>query len=323
MNAEIKFNPSLSAAVAAQGTAANEQPNVSQEKQVTPLLGGENVKISSGAMSDLEKLVAQLKTKSEDARNSVTQLRFSAVMSALDAANVRLTDGQAEAFAAIAEQERIKASLETELSTICSNYGISSKDSASVVMDMVISSLEQAVERAVQEGKDHNETVAKTKEKLEIEQAKLDRLENAEKKDEAAIAAAKEAVSEAQGAYDEATAVAAGDAKAIADAQSALKQAKDNAGKVAELQAGIAAASEAISKAAEVIGSEKLNEIAVALSKTAEGADISDARVSNAEREKEAAKEIAFDPLNVIRESLDKIDEAILRTIDENQQLKA
>ena len=323
MNAEIKFNPSTSAAVAAQGTTANEQSSASQEKQVAPLLGGENVKITSGAMSDLEKLVARLKTESEDARNSVTQLRFSAVMSALDAANVRLTDGQAEAFAAIAEQERIKASLETELSTICSNYGISSKDSASVVMDMVISSLEQAVERAVQEGKDHNETVAKTKEKLEIEQAKLDRLENAEKKDEAAIAAAKEAVSEAQGAYDEATAVAAGDSKAISDAQSALEKAKADAGQIAELQAGIEEASAEISKASAAIGSEKLSEIAVALSKTAEGTDASDTRVSNSEREKDAKKEIAFDPLNAIRESLDKIDEAILRTVEENQQLKA
>ena len=78
-----------------------------------------------------------------------------------------------------------------------------------------------------------------------------------------------------------------------------------------------------ISKASAAIGSEKLSEIAVALSKTAEGADASDTRVSNADREKEAKKEIAFDPLNAIRESLDKIDEAILRTVEENQQLKA
>ena len=71
-----------------------------------------------------------------------------------------------------------------------------------------------------------------------------------------------------------------------------------------------------------VVGSNQMSAIAVALGQAADGAEAVETRTSNAEREKEEAKAVAFDPLNVIHEALQKIDEAILRTIDENQQLK-
>ena len=322
MTTEIKFNPSLSAAVAAQGTAANEQPSVLQEKQVAPLLSGENVRVSSGAMTDLEKLVARLKSEDEAARTSVAQMRLTAVVTALDMAGVRLSQKQSAAFATITEQQNVKGAYETELSALYAEYGIGANDNASAIMQAKIKSLEQAVERAIQEGKDHNEAVAKAKEQLEREQAKLDRLENATVKDEKAITAAREAVSAAQGAYDAATAVAAGDKKAISDAQSALAKAQTDAARIDAVKAGIADATAKINEAMAVIGSEKMNEIAVVLGKTAEGAEVVETRTSNAEREKEEAKAVAFDPLNVIHEALQKIDEAILRTIDENQQLK-
>ena len=323
MTTEIKFNPSLGAAVAAQGSAASEQPSVRQGKQVASLLGGENVKVSSAAMTDLEKLVARLKSEDDKTRASVAQMRLAAVMSALDAANVRLSQEQTAAFATLAEQEGRKASLEAELAGLCATYGIGAGDDAGAVMDAKIRSLEQAVERAIQDGKDHNEAVAKAKEQLAREQAKLDRLERAETKDDAAIAAAREAVAAAQGAYDAAAAVAAGDAKAIADAQSALAKAKADAARIPVVQAGIADASAKIDEAMAIIGGDKMGEIAAALGKAAEGVEAPDARTSDADREKEEEKEMAFDPLNAIRAALDKIDAAILRTIDENQMLKA
>ena len=63
--------------------------------------------------------------------------------------------------------------------------------------------------------------------------------------------------------------------------------------------------------------------IAAALGKVAESTELPEARTSEAEREKEEEKKIAFDPLNAIRDALDKIDAAILQTIDENLMLKA
>lgn len=322
MTTEIKFNPSLGAAVATQGTATEEKPLVLQEKQVAPLLGGENVKVSSGAMTDLEKLVARLRSESDATRIGVTQMRLAAVMTALDMAGVRLSQEQSAAFATITEQEGVVASLEAELAELYAQYGIGPNDNAAMMMDAMIRSLEQAVERAVQEGKDHNEAVAKAKEQLEREQSELDRLENAEEKDEAAIAAAREAVSTAQGAYDAATAVAAGDKKAIADAQSALAKAEADATRITAVKAGMADASAKIDEAMAIVGKEKMGEIAVALGKAAEGVEASETRTSDAEREKEDKKEVALNPFNAIRESLEKIDDAILRTIDENRQLK-
>ena len=100
MTTEIKFNPSLSAAVAAQGAGANEQPSILQEKQVAPLLGGENVRVLSGAMTDLEKLVARLKSEDDATRTSVAQMRLTAVITALDTAGepFRMEPGYLEKF---------------------------------------------------------------------------------------------------------------------------------------------------------------------------------------------------------------------------------
>ncbi len=323
MTTEIKFNPSLSAAVAAQGTAAEEKPLVQQEKHLAPILGGDNVRVKSGAMTDLEKLVARIKSEDDQTRTNLTRMRLAAVMTALDTASVRLTQEQATAFADLTEQQATLGTLEAELAQLYAAYGIGAGDDASAVMEAKIKSLEQAVERAVQEGKDHNEAVAKAKEQLAREQAELDKLENAEVKDEAAIAAAQEAVAAAQGAYDAAAAVAAGDAKAISDAQSALAKAKTDAARIPAVQAGIGEATAKIAADMAVLGTDTMKEIAAALGKVAESTELPEARTSEAEREKEEEKKIAFDPLNAIRDALDKIDAAILQTIDENLMLKA
>lgn len=270
MTTEIKFNPSLSAAIAAQGAAANEQPGVQQEKQVPPLLGGENVRVSSGAMTDLEKLVARLKSEDDEARTNVAQMRLTAVMTALDTAGVRLSQAQAAAFATIVEQEDVKGAYEAELAALYAEYGIGPNDNASAVMEAKIRSLEQALERAIQEGKDHNENVEKEKEKLERDLAK----------------------------------------------------ARAAAARIPVVQAGIADASAKIAESMSVLGSNQMSAIAVALGQAAEGVEVSEERISAADQEKDEQKEVAFDPLNSIREALQKIDDAILRTIDENQLMK-
>ena len=323
MTTEIKFNPSLSAAIAAQETATNDQPHIQAEKSVPPLHGGENVTVTSGAATDLEKLVARLKSEDDDTRLNLAQMRLGAVMSALDIMNVKLSQEQSDAFATISEQQQVKETLEKELSAICAEYGIDADDNASAVMAAKIESLEKAVERAVQEGKDHNEAVAKAKEQLEHDQAELDRLENAEVKDEAAIAAARNAVETSQGNYNAAAALAAGDTKKIADAKSALAKAQADAEKIPVLQANIADASAKIAAASAILSNDKMNEIAAALNKAAESLATPTDHSSDAERQKEEKKEIALDPFNAIQAALDKIDDLILNKIEENQLLKA
>ena len=178
MTTEIKFNPSLTAAVAAQGAAAGEQAPVQTEKQVAPLLGGENVKVTSVSTSFLEKLVARLKNESENTQAGVAQKRLMAVMCALDTANVRVTQEKAAALEKLTEAQVKKDELEATQAELYAAYGIGPGDNASVVMDMKIKALEEAVERAVQEGKDHNEAVEKAKEKLERARADKAKMES-------------------------------------------------------------------------------------------------------------------------------------------------
>ena len=272
MATEIQFGPSLNAAVATQGAAPEESnPFVQQQKQPAPILGGENVRVTSGAVSDLEKIVARLKSEDDETRTNLTKMRMSAVGAALDQANVRLSAEQAAAFNDMVGQEEARAALQAELDGIYAEYGITDGAAAKAIMDAKIKSLEQAIERAVQEGKDHNESVKKEKERLEEELAK---------------------------------------------AQAA-------AARIPVVQSGIEGATAKITADIKILGPGKLNEIAAALEKVAEGADAPDARTSEAERKKEEEKEIAFDPLNAIRAALDKIDEAILRTIEENTTINA
>ena len=118
------------------------------------------------------------------------------------------------------------------------------------------------------------------------------------------------------------------EAKAIVEAArkeaaETLAKAKTDASRISVVQAGIGEATAKIAADMAVLGTDTMKEIAAALGKVAEGAELPEARTSEAEREKEEEKKIAFDPLNAIRDALDKIDAAILQTIDENLMLKA
>ena len=102
-----------------------------------------------------------------------------------------------------------------------------------------------------------------------------------------------------------------------------LAKAQAAAARIPVVQSGIEGATAKITADIKILGPGKLNEIAAALEKVADGAEATDERTSEAERKKEEEKEIAFDPLNAIRAALDKIDEAILRTIEENTTINA
>ena len=176
MTTEIQFNPSAGAAVAMQGTATEEKPLVQQEKQVAPLLGGENVKVSSGAMSDLEKLVARLKNESESAQMSVAQRRISILQTVLDSMALHITESQKQGILEIEGLNQEKSKLEQELKTLDTDKKASEQRIAA--LDVQIQALENAVDQAIKDGEAHREQVAKLKAQRAEEQAKLDRIEN-------------------------------------------------------------------------------------------------------------------------------------------------
>ena len=165
--------------IAAQTTsvaAQNDAPAM-QESKTTPILGGKSLKVSSGAMSDLEKLVAQLKTETDDTKLSVTQQRISVLQTVLASMSDRISEKERESFIEIEVLNGDKSALESEL------FGLERDKAAAKgridAIDMKIAELESAVERAVQEGADHRESVDKLKKLRTEEQKKLDRIDTA------------------------------------------------------------------------------------------------------------------------------------------------
>ena len=258
--------------IASQTTTAATQNNAPalQEAKLTPVLGGENVKVTSGAMSDLEKLVAQLKNETDETKMSLTQQRISILSTVLDSMSDRISATERENLLKIEELNGEKTEAKDELA------GYEAEKTASegriAALDVQIAALEQAIEQAVQDGKDHREQVQKLKEQRAEEQQKLDQINDA-----------------------------------ISSANA----------KISGIDVKIAECSQSIAKTT-------LNEVANALRIAAnENYSLSssavDERESNADRVEQDKKEEETDIGNVIRKSLDKIDDQIRKVLDEAQ----
>ena len=263
--------------VAAQTVATANRNNApaTQETKTAPLLGGENVEVSSGAKTDLEKLVAQLKLETDDTKMNVAQQRISVLNTVLDSMSDRITEKEKATLVEIEELNGEKSEAESELSGLESDK--TSSEGRIAELDLLIESLEKQIEQAVEDGEDHREQVEELKEQREEEQEKLDSINNA----------------------------------------------------IESANARIAGIDSSIAELSKTIAQTTLNEVANALriaanekTSSSSSADNS-SEMSNADRVKEDKKEAATDIGNVIRESLDKIDEQMRRTLEESQPVKA
>ena len=158
-------------------TATQNDAPATQEAKTTPILGGKNVTVVSGAMTDLEKLVATLKNETGDTKMSVTQRRISVLTTVLDSMKDRITQAERENLIKIEELNGEKLEAETSLAGL-QNDKTSIKGRIDA-LDVKIAELESAVERAVQEGEDHRAQVEKLKTLRAEEQKKLDRIDTA------------------------------------------------------------------------------------------------------------------------------------------------
>ena len=173
----IELNINKVATTVAGDAKLSEDQGTAQSKKLGAVLGGENVKVTSGAMSDLEKLVATLKNETDDTKMSVTQRRISVLTTVLDSMKDRITQAERESLIKIEGLNGEKAEAETALAGLL-NDKTSTKGRIDA-LDMKIAELENAVERAVQEGADHREQVEKLKALRAKEQEKLDRIDTA------------------------------------------------------------------------------------------------------------------------------------------------
>jgi len=182
----IELNINKAATTLVSDTKLSEDQGATQSTKLGSVLGGENVKVTSGAMSDLEKLVAQLKNESESAKMSVAQRRISILQTVLDSMAGRVTETQKNAILEIETLNAEKAGLEKEFGGLISDKAAVEGNIA--LLDAKIEALERQIQQAVKDGADHREQVEKLKRQRAEEQTKLDRIEGAIKSVSAKIA---------------------------------------------------------------------------------------------------------------------------------------
>lgn len=230
-----------------------------------PILSGDAVKVTNGAMTDLEALVSRLKNESEDVRMSVAQRRLAILESVLTAMADKVNEIQRQA---ILELETLNTELD-ELEGNLKDWN-SAKVTAqgrSALLDVQIAALEAQIENEVQNGADHREQVEKLKEEKASEDAKIADLTNK-----------------------------------IASANSHISEIKVK-----------------ISAATEAIGAATLDLISDAVQSAISEAGAPEKAKSQSEIDKEEKKADAVDIMKAIHESIVKLDEDIIKTIEENR----
>lgn len=292
----IQFAPSARPAVQ---TEAQTVQTAAAQTGTGPVLDGPGVRVSVSG-TQLDKLVAKVKGESEDVRLATAKRRIAIVLTALKALNVNIAESQKNALAQI---EVLQAQLD-ELSELLrgADGDLSSAQANKAVLQAKIDALKAAVEQAVKDGETHRKQVEELKKTRAADDEELKAAEAALAAAEAKTAAAKANLESAKGNLEKSSA--------------AVQAAK---GKIADLKAQISGTEKKIADCAAAIGDKALQSLAAALKADAAHAETPELRETNADREKEEAKKAANDPLSAIREALDRMDEDILRTIDENR----
>ena len=228
-----------------------------QGKALAALLGGKSVTVTDGSVSDLEALVAKLKSESERTRFLMLMTSLASIGRSLDEAQ----KSTLESGLALAEK---LSELEGDLKGYTDDA--SKTRGEMLILEAKIDQLKKMIEQAVKDGKDHNKMV---------EEQKLVREELVAKE------------------------------KTMDDIQ----------GKIAKTKNEIAEVKGKISAIVNSIGENTLKTIASELTTLTP----QEKAESAAEARKEAEKLAANDPLNAIRDSLDKIERELTDTIQQNR----
>ena len=304
MNNIQNINPNIASTIATQAGQAQES-QTQAAKGLAPILGGQSVTVTSALTSDLEKLVARLKNENDDLKTSMAQRRLASV---LEAYTARYGELSAQQMSILQEITANNASISDMMAAIKQMQAeMSAAEAQSTTMQAKIESLERAVEQAVADGKAHREAVAKLKAQLAKDQDNA-ALKAALAKEEKALETSEAALAKAQ--TDLAAAQAAAGALS-AKIQSLAGSIETQKGEVAGLEAANAAL-------AAKLGSQTVANLLEAFADDDIG-PVAERNVSAVEEEKAEKKAIANDPANILREAMDKMDEAILQTIDENR----
>ena len=228
-----------------------------QGKALAALLGGKSLTVTDGSMTDLEALVAKLKSDSE-------RTRFLMLMTSLTSIGQSLNAAQKSALeSGLALAEKL-SELEGDLKGYTDDEAKTKAEMT--ILEAKIDQLQKLIDQAVEDGKEHNELVAEQKRVREE-------------------LAAKE--------------------QTVADIQ----------GNIAKTKNEISDVKGKISAIVNSVGENTLKTIANELTTLTPPEKPESAE----EARKEAEKIAANDPLNAIRDSLDKIERELTDTIQQNR----
>lgn len=305
MNNIQNIKPNLDSTIATLSGQADEAKTTAAQKQVAPLLGGPAVSVTQAPTSNLEKLVAQLKNENADRKASLAKQRLSSILDVYTARYGELSAQQTKILEEIASNNDAIASLMPDYQKALAD--VSAADAQMVILDAKIQEVERAIERAVADGKAHRETVAKLKEQLarDVENEDL----KAELAKEEGLVAQLEAE---QVCLDKDLKTVQAQVVAQAAKIETLQAAVD------ELKGQIAALESSNKELAGKLDSDTISHLLLAFEAQSAPPAIEHKR-SAAENAKAEIKAIANDPANVLREAMDRMDAAILQTIDENR----
>ena len=289
------------AAQAANRPAVQPEAAPAEASKPTAVLDGPNVRVSVTG-TQLDKLVAKVKSESEDARLDAAKRRIAIVLIALRTLNLQMTESQKNGLAQLEVLQGQLDSLSDLLNGKTSN--LSAAELRAAELQAKIEELTKAVENAVEEGKEHRKQVEELKRTRAEDDAELRAAEDALAKAEAAITAAQENLKKAQ--------------SDLATAKASIESIKSD---IAGLKSQISGIEKKISECVAAVGDKALSALAAALRSDATSSSAPEIRETNSDREKEEEKEYINDPLRIIREALDRMDEDIRRTIDDNQTM--
>jgi chromosome segregation ATPase len=125
-----------------------------QGKALAALLGGKSVTVTDGSMSDLEALVAKLKSESERTRFLMLMTSLASIGRSLDEAQ----KSTLESGLALAEK---LSELEGDLKGYTDDEAKTKAEMA--ILEAKIDQLQKLIDQAVEDGKEHNELVAEQK----------------------------------------------------------------------------------------------------------------------------------------------------------------
>lgn len=180
----IEFNATK---IATQTTSISEGAITQTPAQkLASLLGGASLTISDGSLSDLEALVSRLKNEQEKSKFSMLLTSLGSISDSLSSAQKAALD---EGIKYSEQLDTLNKSLNSLANTLASDQA------AAAIMEKKIKSLEEQIEAARKDGKEHNKLVQEQKELRKELDAKNKVIEETQGK----IAEAKNALSEVSG----------------------------------------------------------------------------------------------------------------------------